>query len=123
MQLPLNYPVRSSELARIRHKIRRGEEPDNPLLITHWLAEENRGLEPLRAELRQRYESQFTLLLETVVDELVPAHWRCLCLDNIYLPLQSLKQISDSVQSDNQIHRLLRELSLHSHYVRHSLRF
>lgn len=123
MQLPLTCPVRSMEIADIRHKIRWGEEPDNPLLIANWLAEENRGLEPTCDELRQHYESQFTLLLETFVDELVPAHWRCLCLDNIYRPLQSLKQISDSEQSNNQIQRLMRELAVQSHYVRHSLRF
>ncbi len=123
MQLPVHCSVRSMELAHIRHKIRWGEEPDNPLLIAHWLAEENQGLAPTSDEVRQHYESQFTLLLETCVDELVPAHWRCLCLDNIYRPLQSLKQISDNVQSDNQIQRLMRELALQSHYVRHSLCF
>ncbi|PUA30192.1 MAG: hypothetical protein B0W54_06675 [Cellvibrio sp. 79] len=111
------------ELAHVRHKIRCGEEPDNPLLINHWLTEENQGPESTRDELRQRYESQFTLLLETIIDELVPANWRCICLDNINRPLQSLKQISDSMQSDEQIQYLLRELAVQSHYVRHSLRF
>ncbi|MEN0035502.1 MAG: hypothetical protein AAGC78_00485 [Cellvibrio sp.] len=113
----------SGELAQLRHKIRWGEEPDNPLLITYWLAHENQLAEPSRELLRQRYESQFILLLETVVDELVIAQWRCLCLDNIYRPLQSLKHISDSARSDNQIQRLIRELAMQSRYVRHSLCF
>lgn len=118
-------PSPSNALAHIRHKIRWGEEPDNPLLISHWLTRENhaQGQEQEREALRQRYESQFSLLMETVVDELVPAHWRCLCLDHIHRPLQSLKRISDSPQSDNHIRRLARELALQSHYVRHSLRF
>lgn len=120
---PSIIPDKGGKLAHLRHKIRRAEEPDNPLLITYWLAYENQLVENSREALRQRYESQFTLLLETVVDELVPAHWRCLCLDHIYRPLQSLKQISDSARSDNQIQRLIHELAMQSRYVRHSLHF
>lgn len=124
MQSPIN-PVRCEELIRLRHKIRRGEEPDNPSLICRWLALENneQGDDIVLDGWRHRYEDQFTLLLETFVDELVPAHWRCVCLDNIYRPLLALQQISDSTQSNQQIQRLLRELAIQSHYVRHSLCF
>ncbi|ACE82913.1 hypothetical protein [Cellvibrio japonicus] len=120
---PQTNPVSHAELVHIRRKIRWGEEPDNSLLISRWLAQENQDLESTREELRQRYKTQFTLLMETIVDELVPAHWRCLCLDNIHRPLQSLKQISDSSQSEGQIRQLTRELAIQSYYVRHSLRF
>lgn len=119
--------VDTDTIAQLRDKIRWGKEPDNPSLISRWLAFENGGrgnsAQSEARMLRQQYESQFTLLLETVVDELVVAHWRCLCLDNIYRPLQSLKQISDNVRSDNQIQRLIRELAMQSRYVRHSLHF
>lgn len=124
MQLHMNV-VETENTAQLRSKIRWGKEPDNPLLISRWLAQENEVHERQvsRQELRRRYENQFTLLLETLLDELVPAHWRCLCLDNIHRPLQSLKQISDTSDSDAQIQRLARDLAIQSHYVRHSLRF
>lgn len=107
------------------NKIRWGEEPDNPLLISNWLKEKARDqVQPVSVEaLRTHYESQFKLLLETVMDELIPAHWRCICLDHIHKPLQSLWQISDSSQSEDQLHRLRHELAMQSHYVRYSLRF
>lgn len=115
----------TENLSQLRSKIRWGEEPNNPLLISRWLAQENSAHQAAcsREYLRQCYESQFTLLLETLVDELIPAHWRCMCLDNIHRPLQSLKQISDTPQSNSQIQRLARELAVQSHYVRHSLKF
>ncbi len=67
------------ELTHIRRKIRWGEEPDNPLLISRWLAHENHEhtQQLSQEELRQGYENQFRLLLETLMDELVPSHWRC----------------------------------------------
>lgn len=137
--MPLDTRVAEMEsLARLRDKIRWGKEPNNPSLIAFWLAQENGAHEQQwqqgeqaaseqgKASLlwrRQCYENQFTLLLETLVDELVAPHWRCLCLDNIYRPLQALKQISDTTHSEYQIQRLVRELAIQSRYVRHSLRF
>lgn len=117
-------PETTESHRQLRDKIRWGKEPDNPALIPLWLAQEDDGQEtaPLPWR-RQCYENQFILLLETLVDELVAPHWRCLCLDNIYRPLQSLKKISDCPQSDNQIQRLVHELAQQSRYVRHSLRF
>ncbi len=125
MLSPANTP-NTAHITLLRRKIRWGEEPDNPSLIHQWLSQENNDEQHLassRETLRQRYESQFNLLLEAVVDELVPSHWRCICLDNIYRPLQFLKQISDNKQSEIQIQHLTRELVVQSHYVRHSLCF
>ena len=117
-------PTRWAELAQLRQKIRWGVEPDNPALIRRWLELENcEAGDTSLAWQRQCHEHQFALLLETVVDELVIAHWRCLCLDNIYRPLQALKKISDGVSSDMRIQHLVRELAIQTRYVRHSLRF
>lgn len=118
--MPVNYCL----LSRLRKKIRYGEEPDNPDLLSYWfqlettLAEKNFITTDSRREL---FENQFALLLDALADELVPRQWRCLCLDNIYRPLGELKRlIRDPRQADR--HRaLLAELATTSRYVQHSL--
>jgi hypothetical protein len=77
----------------IREKICFGHEPDNQLLISLWLNQENLFQQELEniSQRRQHLEQQFRLLLDTIMDELIPSHWWCTCLDNIYYPLSSLK--------------------------------
>ena len=108
----------------IRDKIRFGHEPDNPTLIPLWLNQESvlcpNIHEPIELH-RDHYEKQFRLLLETIVDELVPSHWRQLCLNHIYQPLGALKRIADDKQSEQDLQRLVHELSITSHYVATSL--
>ena len=72
-------------LVKLRNKIRHGEEPDNPTLISLWLSfeEDYRDVNTGNSTLEDHYEKQFNLLLETVADELIPVHWRRVCLDNI----------------------------------------
>ncbi len=117
-------------LDELRHKIRWAQEPDNPNLITLWLAGE-RCCESVaqhapcpncsNAQQRRCYEQQFHLLLETILDELLPAHWRCSCLDLIYQPLQRLKALSNTKASNARLLGLYHELAITSHYVRASL--
>ncbi|MDP7593186.1 MAG: hypothetical protein QF552_10935 [Litorilituus sp.] len=107
----------------LRKKIRFAQEPNNPALITLWLQQENDihlTTQPKKV-LRQHYEAQFRLLLETIVDEIVPTHWRRLCLDNIYKPITSLQRIADTEQSKQHIRYLMNELSVSCQYVEHSL--
>jgi hypothetical protein len=110
-------------LSLIRNKIRFGQEPDNPLLISLWLNQENLFQQKFENinEHRQHIERQFRLLLDTVVDELVPSHWRCTCLDNIYYPLSSLKKLASDKASEQHIQQLINELSVTSNYVAASL--
>ncbi|MCL9780214.1 hypothetical protein M9194_02060 [Vibrio sp. S4M6] len=111
-------------LKLIRDKIRFGQEPDNPTLVSLWLhAEQNELDHHLSTHiLRQSYEAQFYLLLEAIVDELVSRQWRCTCLDNIYRPLSCLQKLSNSKASCERIRDLMKELAVTSRYVEHSLR-
>jgi hypothetical protein len=108
----------------IRDKIRFGHEPDNPLLISIWLDQEKLFLQELEdiGHRRQYLEQQFRLLLDTIMDELIPSHWRCICLNNIYYPLSSLKKLASDKQSERHIQQLINELSVTSNYVASSLR-
>jgi len=110
-------------LTLLREKIRYGIEPNNPALLPLWLSLEEVQQQYLPALdlLPQHYEKQFYLLLETVVDELIPCHWRRTCLDFIYKPLSSLQRISHDQQSKNHLAKLLYELAVSSRYVENSL--
>lgn len=110
-------------LTLLKNKIRLGQEPDNPGLISFWLAQESLSLskENSIAEVRCQYEIQFRLLLDTIMDDLVATHWRRTCLDNIYKPLCSLKRISDTSQSENHLQQLFYEMSVNCRYIEKSL--
>ena len=103
----------------IRDKIRFGKNPNNPELIPLWLTQESVIQDSVDCLIlrRQNYEDQFRLMLETVVDELVPRHWRQLCLEYIYQPLSSLRKISCGEQTENRLRQLLAELSSSCRYV------
>jgi hypothetical protein len=107
----------------IREKICFGHEPDNPLLISLWLNQENLFQQELEniSQRRQHLEQQFRLLLDTIMDELIPSHWWCTCLDNIYYPLSSLKKLASDKQSEQHIQQLINELSVTSNFVASSL--
>lgn len=107
----------------LRDKIRYGEEPDNPALIPLWFSIEESEQSTINPAffLRSKYESQFYLLLEAVVDELIPAHWRRVCLDNIYKPLSSLQRLARDDDSKKRLSKLLHELSTSCRYVEQSL--
>ncbi|GHF96375.1 hypothetical protein [Thalassotalea marina] len=110
-------------IEQLRNKIRFAHEPNNPLLINLWLSEENFALSAInnRQTLRKQYEAQFRLLLETIVDELLPEHWRRCCLDHIYQPISSLQKLADSDKSQRHIRQLMAELNISCQYVSHSL--
>ncbi|REL25732.1 hypothetical protein DXX93_03630 [Thalassotalea euphylliae] len=104
----------------LEQKIRQGTDPDNPVLIHLWLScqqTENLSLDKLRA----KHTAQFKLLLEAVLDELVPTHWRRTCLDNIYLPLSALKKLSNNEASEQHLRDLFNELAISTRYIESSL--
>jgi hypothetical protein len=115
---PSSY--RAIPIQQLEQKIRTGAEPDNLMLIKLWLSVgqfDNLSTK----KLCERYTAQFHLLLETVLDDLVPNHWRRTCLDNIYLPLSSLKKIANNDKSEQHLQHLFNELAVSTRYVEKSL--
>ena len=104
----------------LRDKIRHGTEPDNPLIIKLWLDHYDQDYLSIEKS-RERLTHQFNLLLETVLDDLVPVHWRRTCLDNIYIPLSSLKKLANDPSSEQHIQSLFTELAVSTRYVEKSL--
>lgn len=110
----------SLNLELLKQKIRYGSEPDNCGLIGFWLDLDAPQSSSSIGQL-QHYESQFRLLLDAVMDELVPKHWRLQCLDNIYRPLLSFKRSSRCACSDKKLQQLFRELTISCNYTEESL--
>lgn len=112
--------------ALLADKIRFASEPDNPSIIREWLSYPSETFD--QAQLRtptaessdmawfdyQRsvYQAQFRLLLDTVIDELIPSHWRECCLDHIYLPLAKLEKIATSTAHRTLINQMYYELQI-----------
>ena len=115
----INDQLLTTDILIIRNKIRFAESPNNPELISLWLAQESYIQELIDCiNIRWQYcEEQFYLLLEVVVDEMLPKHWRQHCLNNIYQPLASLKKLSTSQKSEKRLRQLLTELSISCRYV------
>jgi len=106
---------------RLYRKIRNAENPNNPELIRQYLTQ-TPLLEPNTKEAcRAHLVKQFKLILDTVADDYLPAHWRCLCLDHIYLPLHALQRLADCKQSKRQLVLLSNELRVISHYFQAGL--
>ena len=103
-------------------KVRYAKEPDNPGLISHWLALE-RCVDKCYQPQREHYERQFRLLLDAIADELLPGHWRRCCLDNINRPLSVLQRLSAAPEHRTYMQTLNYELNVTSHYVANSMTF
>lgn len=104
----------------LKQKIRYGSEPDNASLISFWLDLDL----PTSSAIDSReahYESQFRLLLNAIMDELVPNHWRLQCLDHIYRPLMSFNRVAKCTGSKQKLNALFRELTISCNYTEASL--
>lgn len=103
-------------LQSLRHKIRYASEPDNPQLITLWLEMENKPEAQPFKQRWQNYEASVRLLLDTLADELLPAHWRISCLDQIYRPLANLQRLVRTDDDLRHLRQLLYEVQVTSHF-------
>lgn len=108
-------------LLRLRELVRFGVQPDNAGLFSLWLTHESLALASDNATAWRQLEAQFGLLLEALLDELVPRHWRSQCLDHIYKPLAALHKRSDCHARQQRLQALLQELAITSRYIQHSL--
>lgn len=107
-----------SHLARaLQHSIRSAKEPNNPSLINYWLEVDQCKTGATFEQKRDHHERQFRLLLDTIADELLPGHWRCCCLDNIYRPLLELENLSSHPAYRRYTSKLRYELNMTCNYV------
>ncbi|WLQ13044.1 hypothetical protein O5O45_25270 [Hahella aquimaris] len=115
------FDTQEPAIRELRRKIRYATEADNPQLLSLWLSMEE-TLAPACATSRWRlYAAEFRLLLDTLADDLIPNHWRTLCMDQIYRPLAALSRIADGEPRRRQLNELLYELRTTSHFFQASL--
>jgi len=115
------FNIQTTAINSIRQKVRYAEDEDNPDLLSFWLMAEQTlftGSNSFSDEDArwQLYQGQFRLLLDAICDNLLPEHWRLLCLDNIYRPLTELNRISQCENTKERLRRLWLELNITSQY-------
>jgi hypothetical protein len=115
------FTIQTTAINSIRQKVRYAEDEDNPQLLSFWLMAEQTllsgsDLNQDDAERWNMYQGQFRLLLDAVCDNLLPEHWRKLCLDNIYRPLTELSRISECDASKDRLRHMWLELNVTSQY-------
>ncbi len=116
-----HFNIQTAAINNIRHKVRYAEDEDNPELLSFWLMAEQTlftGSDTFNDEEArwQMYQGQVRLMLDVICDNLLPEHWRHLCLDNIYRPLTELNRLSQCEVSKDRLRQLWLELNITSHY-------
>ncbi len=96
----------------LKTKIRCGLATNHPQLLKHLDAESQAltcygYLCPWHAA-----ESTFRLLLETALDRTLPWHWRNLCLDHAYRPLNQLERHAKHPAQRRRLCQLNRQLAV-----------
>jgi len=116
------FTIQTAAINSIRQKVRYGEDENNPQILSFWLMAEQTLFTGSDIntddddERWQMYQAQFRLLLDVICDNLLPEHWRQLCLDNIYRPLTDLNRISQCETSKKRLRGLWLELNITSQY-------
>lgn len=70
-------------------------EPDSPELLGRYLETGRQLLEMGLLDARLLAEQTLDLLFRSAHEVLLPWHWRCQCLDKLYLPLQTLTALAE----------------------------
>ena len=96
-RLPMGEAL--SILTTLERRVRLALNPNEPRLLSTYLA------------LCREFDSfdtharAFDLLVETIEDPGLPRHWRCLCLDHLYLALDALSARARSVSEHERRRR------------------
>lgn len=101
----------------LRNKIRYAIEPDQPQILSLWLAMEHEAVGDDTSLHWDMYKSQFELLLESASDELNNLNWRYWCLDNINRPLMNLQRLIQNEQDHKEFRALCETLRITSQYA------
>lgn len=113
-------------VAYLEKCIRQASRPDDPQLIGHWLDlmqspavfTSDICTGPQSHKVRWcSYKQQCHLLLDAIADELLPASWRCSCLDSIYRPLQQLQALAETDAEIVELQQLRYELNQTCYYA------
>ncbi len=115
------FTIQTAAINSIRQKVRYAQDDNNPQLLTFWLMAEQSLFTSSNINTDDdarwlMYQGQFRLLLDVICDNLIPEHWRQLCLDNIYRPLTELNRLSQCEDKKKRLRHLWLELNITSQY-------
>ena len=106
----------------LRHKIRYGEELDNPSLVLIWFSMEEALMGACKHAAWSLHVAEYRLLLDTLADDMLEGHWPVYgCLDKIYKPLSALSRLVDSDAKKQELEQLFYELRVTSQFFKSGL--
>ena len=92
--------------------IRWGKAPDNPEILYGYLSRCEKFAENAKQpEAVRLLERVIELLTDVICDTCVPRQWRCLCLDNLYRPLESLHRMAVSQEDRRRLNKKIYEIN------------
>ncbi|VUD40871.1 hypothetical protein TDB9533_00370 [Thalassocella blandensis] len=95
-----HYMPEFLELEYLRRKIRRADEPDNPMLIQRFLELDTPEKANNSAALQIHLKKQCLLLLDTIVDDALAPQWRENCLNVIYCLLSKWQALAQTLPNN-----------------------
>ncbi|WP_263142251.1 FagA protein [Pseudomonas sp. RIT-PI-AD] len=96
----------------LKAKIRCALAADEPRLIRRFMVESEAMVHCGLLPSWRAGETTFRLLMDTANDRALPWHWRCLCLDHAYRPLNDLERIADAPERRMRLGLLSRQLAM-----------
>lgn len=97
----------TGSLTELESVIRWGVHEDHPQLLTqYWqrIAQQAALMPP--ALQRQLYLRNYHTLMDTICDSNIAHHWRCICAEQLYRPLQALKPLAITKVARQQLQKL-----------------
>lgn len=91
----------------LRLQVRTADAEDSPEVLSRYL---NIEAPTNHDEQWQHYFDQLTLLIETISDVSLPAHWRELCTNNIYRPLSRLMPLATTKERHDEIRKFFNQI-------------
>ncbi|GAA6138887.1 hypothetical protein NBRC116583_26340 [Arenicella sp. 4NH20-0111] len=97
--------------------VRHGKCGTCPKILTRFIRAANSAAQTLSREQNRRVQIEILeVISDTVCDPLIASCWRGWCLDNCYLPLSKIRELSWTQQEKRELHRLESELRTLTHY-------
>lgn len=96
----------------MKARIRCALAADEPRLIRRFISESDAMVHCGLLDDWRAGEGAFRLFLDTATDTALPWHWRCLCLDHAYRPLDALQRLATDAGRRLRLSQLNRQLAM-----------
>ncbi len=93
------------EASALQRQVRYGTSPDDPNILESYLRSSELSASYSKKLAKLKSRKALNTLVETICDDLVPNHWRELCLNNLYRPLASLYKLAKNEEERSLLNK------------------